>query len=100
MRDGETRQDMLVAEFVIHLKNSGRDETGKETYSQTSEFRKGNVKPYKEARYRFERGYLIHLLKVSNGIASKTNFAEKSRTDFYELLRKHEIKIDTFNRSQ
>ena len=96
-----TRQDMLVAESVLHLKNSGQDKTGKERYSQTSEFHKGDVKPYKEARYRFERGYLIHLLKVSHGKASKAaKLAEKSRTDFYELLRKHEIKINTFKRSQ
>ena len=96
-----TRQDMLGAEAVLHSRNSPSDETGKETYSQTTEFLEGDVKSYKEAKYRFERQYLIQLLKLSGGKASQAaKLAEKSRTDFYELLRKHEIKIDSFKRSE
>ena len=61
----------------------------------------GPVKSYKSAKYEFEKGYLVHLLKLCGGKASEAaKLAGKSRTDFYELLRKHEIKIDEFRRNE
>jgi len=62
---------------------------------------KGPVKSYKSAKYEFEKGYLVHLLKLCGGKASEAaKLAGKSRTDFYELLRKHEIRIDDFRRNE
>ena len=59
------------------------------------------VKSYKNAKYEFEKGYLIYLLKLCGGRASEAaKLAGKSRTDFYELLRKHEIRIDEFKRTE
>jgi two-component system response regulator GlrR len=96
-----TRQNMLTAEVVLHSKHAGPDGNGMEAYTRFGEFHQGGVKSYKEARYYFERSYLIHLLELSGGKASQAaRLAEKSRTDFYELLRKHQIKIDAFKRSQ
>jgi two-component system response regulator GlrR len=70
-------------------------------YSQITQFHEGAVTSYRDAKFRFEKSYLIHLLELSGGKASQAaKLAEKSRTDFYELLRKHEIKIDAFKRSQ
>lgn len=95
-----TRQNMLGAETVLHSRNSQGDEGGNDAASQIVG-NEGPVRSYKEAKYLFERGYLIHLLELSGGKASQAaKLAEKSRTDFYELLRKHEIKIDAFKRSQ
>jgi len=62
---------------------------------------KTSVKSYKTAKYEFEKEYLLHLLKLCGGKASEAaKLAGKSRTDFYELLRKHEIKIDEFKRTE
>jgi two-component system, NtrC family, response regulator GlrR len=96
-----TRHDMLGAESILHSRISRHAETGNNTYSQSTEYYEGAVRSYKEAKYRFEKGYLMHLLKLSGGKASRAaKLAETSRTDFYEILRKHEIKIDAFKRSQ
>jgi len=58
---------------------------------------KGPVKSYKAARYQFERDYLMRLLELCGGKASEAaKLAGKCRTDFYELLRKHEIRIENF----
>jgi two-component system, NtrC family, response regulator GlrR len=95
-----TRQDMIPAEILLHSKFYRQAQDGTETYAQNTEFDKG-IKSYKEARYQFERAYLLHLLELSRGKASEAaKLAEKSRTDFYELLKRHEIKIDEFKRSQ
>jgi two-component system response regulator GlrR len=95
-----TRQNMLAAETVLHSKGSQNGEGGSDAASQMVENYAGPVRSYKEAKHLFERGYLIHLLELSGGKASQAaKLAEKSRTDFYELLRKHEIRIDAFKRS-
>ena len=48
------------------------------------------VLPYAEARRRFERDYLVGLLKLSDGnVADAARLAERNRTEFYRLLQKH-----------
>jgi two-component system response regulator GlrR len=43
-----------------------------------------------EARQRFERDYLVGLLKLSDGnVADAARLADRNRTEFYRLLRKH-----------
>ncbi|KXW56418.1 sigma 54-interacting transcriptional regulator [Ferrovum sp. PN-J185] len=52
-----------------------------------------------EARERFERDYLIGLLKVTGGnVADAARLAERNRTEFYRLLQKHGLTPDTFKR--
>ena len=94
-----TRHDMLTEETILHTRaattNKQEDVT---TFVNGST---GPVKSYKSAKYEFEKGYLVHLLKLCGGKASEAaKLAGKSRTDFYELLRKHEIKIDEFRRNE
>ncbi len=48
------------------------------------------VLPYAEARSRFERDYLVGLLKLTDGhVADAARLAERNRTEFYRLLQKH-----------
>jgi two-component system, NtrC family, response regulator GlrR len=48
------------------------------------------VLSYSEARRRFERDYLVGLLKLSDGnVADAARLAERNRTEFYRLLQKH-----------
>jgi two-component system response regulator GlrR len=48
------------------------------------------VLSYAEARTRFEREYLVGLLKMTDGnVADAARLAERNRTEFYRLLQKH-----------
>jgi two-component system, NtrC family, response regulator GlrR len=45
---------------------------------------------YAQARQRFEREYLVGLLKLTDGnVADAARLAERNRTEFYRLLGKH-----------
>ncbi len=45
---------------------------------------------YAEAKQRFERNYLVQLLKLTDGnVADAARIAERNRTEFYRLLQKH-----------
>jgi two-component system response regulator GlrR len=45
-----------------------------------------------EARTDFEREYLIRLLKITRGnVAQAAKLADRNRTDFYKLLRRHQL---------
>jgi len=55
------------------------------------------LKPLKESRANFEKGYLTNLLELTKGNVSKAaKLAKKYRTDFYNLLKKHNIKPEDF----
>jgi len=96
-----TRHDMLTEDSILHTKGTMANSTRTEDLATFVNGAKGPVKSYKSAKYEFEKGYLVHLLKLCGGKASEAaKLAGKSRTDFYELLRKHEIKIDDFRRSE
>jgi two-component system response regulator GlrR len=48
------------------------------------------VLTYSEARQRFERDYLVGLLKLTDGhVADAARLADRNRTEFYRLLQKH-----------
>ena len=50
------------------------------------------VLSYVEAKRRFEREYLVGLLKLTDGnVADAARLAERNRTEFYRLLQKHEL---------
>ena len=52
---------------------------------------------FQEARIRFEKSYLLNLLKATNGNVSKAaEFAGKYRADLYNLLKKHNISPSDF----
>ena len=47
---------------------------------------------YGEAKQRFERKYLVQLLKLTEGnVADAARIAERNRTEFYRLLQKHDL---------
>ncbi|MDR2851594.1 MAG: sigma 54-interacting transcriptional regulator [Burkholderiaceae bacterium] len=50
------------------------------------------VQTYAQAKQRFERDYLIGLLKMTDGnVADAACLADRNRTEFYRLLQKHEL---------
>jgi two-component system response regulator GlrR len=50
------------------------------------------VLSFTEARQRFEREYLVGLLKMTDGnVADAARLAQRNRTEFYRLLQKHAL---------
>jgi len=96
-----TRHDMLTEDSILHPKGAVANSRAEDVATFVNGTKGGPVKSYKSAKYEFEKGYLVHLLKLCGGKASEAaKLAGKSRTDFYELLRKHEIRIDDFRRNE
>ncbi len=79
-----TKQDMITEDFILQAKALPLQES---------------LKPLKESKDDFEKGYLIHLLRLSEGNVSKAaKLAGKYRADFYGLLRKHNLKMEDFKK--
>jgi two-component system response regulator GlrR len=52
----------------------------------------GELLSLSEARDRFEREYLLRLLQMTEGnVSQAARLADRNRSDFYKLLRKHEL---------
>ena len=52
---------------------------------------------FREAKARFERGYVIRLLRKNQGnVAAAAREAGKYRAEFYDLLKKHQIKPEDY----
>jgi two-component system response regulator GlrR len=50
------------------------------------------VLTYAEAKQRFERDYLVGLLKLTDGnVADAARLADRNRPEFYRLLQKHDL---------
>ncbi|HEX9879954.1 MAG TPA: helix-turn-helix domain-containing protein, partial [Candidatus Binatia bacterium] len=55
--------------------------------------------PLKEARDEFERDYLTQILRKAKGnVSQAARLAGKYRSDFYDLLRKHNVSVEAFKK--
>jgi len=55
--------------------------------------------PFAEARDRFEIDYLTHLLEMTEGnVTQAARLAERNRSEFYKLLRRHQLEPELFRR--
>jgi len=53
-----------------------------------------------QARRQFEHDYLVKVLRLTNGsVAEAALLAQRNRTDFYKLLKKHNINPEPFKES-
>ena len=53
-----------------------------------------------EAKQRFERNYLVQLLKLTEGnVADAARIADRNRTEFYRLLQKYDLTPGMFKKS-
>ncbi len=79
-----TREDIIAEDLILPSKT---DPAG------------AVIKPFKEARDAFEKGYLSHLLELTNGnVSSAANLAGKYRADFYALMKKHGLNAGDFKK--
>ncbi|OPY68517.1 MAG: Transcriptional regulatory protein QseF [Syntrophorhabdus sp. PtaU1.Bin002] len=59
------------------------------------------LKPLKEAKDAFEKSYLMYLLEICKGnVTEAAKLAGKYRADFYILLKKHNLKVEDFKKSE
>jgi two-component system response regulator GlrR len=79
-----TREDVIGEELIFPAR-SGAAEDG--------------LKPLREAKDAFEKGYLISLLRLTKGnVSSASEIAGKYRADFYTLLKKHDLNASDFKK--
>jgi two-component system response regulator GlrR len=58
------------------------------------------LKPLKEAVEDFKRGYLVRLLEFTKGNVSRAaEMGGKYRAEFYNLLKKYNLKPEDFKKS-
>lgn len=55
------------------------------------------ILPFDIAKQQFEKQYLISLLKVTQGnVTQAAKLAKRNRTEFYRLLERHHIEVNSF----
>ncbi len=95
-----TQQNMITDDLVLP-KNGPAAPAGVQEAPQSYLLPvPGALKSLKEARVEFEKAYLVRLMEICSGKASKAaEIAGKYRADFYDLLKKHEIKLADYKKS-
>ncbi|MFT4172303.1 MAG: sigma 54-interacting transcriptional regulator [Rhodocyclaceae bacterium] len=59
------------------------------------------IESFDEARRRFERDYLIRLLRLTEGnVSQAARLAKRNRTEFYRLLSRHQLEPGAFKTTQ
>jgi len=59
-----------------------------------------DIPTYSEAKSRFERDYLCHLLQITSGkVSQAAKLAKRNRTEFYRLLNRHNIDPNLFKKA-
>ena len=95
-----TQRDIVTDDLVLQTKISSGVATTEEAVQSQLLPTPGSFKTLKEARAEFEKAYLIRLLQMCDGKATRAaEIAGKYRADFYDLLKKHDIKVADFKKS-
>jgi two-component system response regulator GlrR len=95
-----TQKEFVTEEYILQGKISFSDgaQAGindKQTASDDA------LRPLKDARDAFERDYLVQVLSMTDGnVSQAAKLAGKYRADFYDLLKKHELKADDFKKTK
>lgn len=95
-----TQKDVVTEDYILQGK-SGMVERGPYISQDSGADSEGGLKPLKDARDAFERDYLIQVLSMTEGnVSQAAKLAGKYRADFYDLLKKHDLKAHEFKRSK
>ncbi|MDA8101234.1 MAG: sigma-54 dependent transcriptional regulator [Nitrospiraceae bacterium] len=79
--------DDVLSEDLIFPQRGGGDAVGTQ------------LKPLKEAKEAFEKGYIMNLLKLTKGnVTNAAEMAGKYRADFYNLLKKYDLNPADFKK--
>ncbi len=93
-------QDELVNEDYVLQTKAFASENGR-GLSHDYEVANQGLKTLKDARDAFERDYLVQVLAMTEGnVSQAAKLAGKYRADFYDLLKKHDLKVEEFKRTK
>ncbi len=94
-----TQRDVVTDDLVLQTKLAVSAVAAEDPLQSQLLPTDGSFKTLKEARSEFEKAYLVRLLHTCNGKATRAaEIAGKYRADFYDLLKKHDIKLAEFKR--
>jgi two-component system response regulator GlrR len=94
---GNIRELKNTIEFAIAM--TQHDVITEDLILQTTDQTHERLQSLKEARAAFEKDYLVHLMEITGGNVSKASeLAGKYRADFYNLIKKYDLKPETFKK--
>jgi two-component system response regulator GlrR len=95
-----TQSDTVTEDFILQGKNLTTERAPNFLQDSIEEPSSG-LKPLKDARDAFERDYLVQVLSMTEGnVSQAAKLAGKYRADFYDLLKKHDLKAHEFKKSK
>jgi two-component system response regulator GlrR len=97
MRDwpGNVRQLKNSIEYAVAMTQD--DMITEDLLQLQKEITIDEMKPLKEAKANFEKSYLVHLMEITHGnVSQAAQMAGKYRADFYNLLKKYDLKPADF----
>ena len=95
-----TQQNIVSDDLILQVKTPTNIPTNGDAARSYHLPTRDAQKSLKEARAEFERDYLIRVLELCGGKAARAaEMAGKYRADFYDLLKKHEIRIADFKKA-
>ncbi|HVO95679.1 MAG TPA: sigma-54 dependent transcriptional regulator, partial [Terriglobales bacterium] len=93
-----TQKDIVTEDFVLQGKIGGV-ERGINLLQERQVGQSEALRPLKDARDAFERDYLVQVLSMTEGnVSQAAKLAGKYRADFYDLLKKHDLRADEFKK--
>jgi len=93
-----TQKDVITNDYILQAKTTPADRWKKFGCAKPSAGVEG-VSPLRDARDAFEKDYLIQVLSLTEGnVSQAAKLAGKYRADFYDLLKKHELKAEEFKK--
>ncbi|MGH7827057.1 MAG: sigma-54-dependent transcriptional regulator [Candidatus Binatia bacterium] len=95
-----TQKDLITENCVLQAKSAGAEATkglSHQKYLNGDEA----LKPLKDARDAFEKDYLVQVLSITEGnVTQAAKLAGKYRADLYDLLKKHDLSVESFKKSK
>jgi two-component system response regulator GlrR len=92
------QKDVITEDSVLQSKTASLD-SGRGLDFEKRDGSQERLRPLKDARDAFERDYLVQVLSMTEGnVSQAAKLAGKYRADFYELLKKHDLKVEEFKR--
>jgi two-component system, NtrC family, response regulator GlrR len=92
------QKDFITDESVLQSKSAPLD-GGRGAEVDKRDVSQERLRPLRDARDAFERDYLVQVLSMTEGnVSQAAKLAGKYRADFYELLKKHDLKVEEFKR--
>jgi two-component system response regulator GlrR len=95
-----TQKDVITEDYVLQTKPSLADGGKVLAQAKTGDLEE-RLKPLKDARDAFERDYLVQVLSMTEGnVSQAAKLAGKYRADLYDLLKKHDLKVEDFKKTK